>query len=247
MATSSPLVLILLATSFLFIAPLNVQAQSAPAPGPPGPLNLTGILDKAGQYTTLIRLLTSTQVGNQIDNQLNSSDQGLTVFAPTDNAFNNLKAGTLNGLSTQEQVALVLYHVLPKFYSKDMFETVSNPVRTQATGQDGAAYVLNITSGSNQLNISTGVVKTQLNNVIRGTFPLAVYEVDDVLLPLDLFGPKTAKPSPPPSATPTKKTPSMPSAGEPAPVGDSKSSSPKIIVGSGFGLGLGLVCMCIFW
>ena len=48
----------------------------------------------------------------------------MTVFAPTDNAFQNLKPRTLNGLSVQEQVQLVLYHVLPKFYNFENFATV---------------------------------------------------------------------------------------------------------------------------
>ncbi|PIA35103.1 hypothetical protein AQUCO_03600040v1 [Aquilegia coerulea] len=210
MASSSPLVFILLALSpFFFFFNSQVQAQRAPAPAPPGPANLTGILDKAGQFTTLIRLMTTTQIANQITNQLNSSDQGLTVLAPTDNAFNNLKAGTLNDLSTQEQVELILYHVLPKFYSMAELLTVSNPVRTQATGQDGGQFGLNFTSSANQVNVSSGIVTTQLNNALSKDFPLAVYQVDKVLLPLDIFGPKPPKPSPAPStpADKTKKTP----------------------------------------
>lgn len=80
------------------------SATVAPAPEAAGPLNLTGILEKGGQYETFIRLLKSTQVGGQIESQLNNSFNGLTILAPTDNAFNNLKSGTLNGLSSQEQV-----------------------------------------------------------------------------------------------------------------------------------------------
>lgn len=127
----------------------NAQ-PAAPAPGPAGTLNLTAILEKGGQYTSFIRLLKETQLDKQIESQLNNSYNGFTVMAPTDNAFNSLKAGTLNSLSQQEQVALALYHVLPQFYSIESFQTVSNPVRTQASGSNGV-YTVNITSATNQV------------------------------------------------------------------------------------------------
>ncbi|XP_068665927.1 fasciclin-like arabinogalactan protein 6 [Aristolochia californica] len=180
-------------------------------------VNLTGILEKGGQYTMLMRLLGSTQVGSQIENQIDHSNQGMTLFAPTDNAFNNLEPGTLNGLDTQQQVALVLYHVIPKFYRLQDFETVSNPVRTQASGNGGGVYGLNFTSAQNQVNVSTGVVETHLNNALRSDFPLAVYEVDKVLLSSDLFGAKAPSTSPPPS-------PSSPVS--PSPPKSTKSPSP---------------------
>jgi uncharacterized surface protein with fasciclin (FAS1) repeats len=128
------------------------HAKTTPvAPGPtPEPLNLTAILEKGSQYTTLLRLLKETQVSTQIASQLNSSFDGLTIFAPTDNAFNQLKAGTLNSLTAQEQVEFVLYHVLPRFYSLNTFQTASNPINTQASGHDGV-YTVNVTTSSNQV------------------------------------------------------------------------------------------------
>ncbi|KAG0487686.1 hypothetical protein HPP92_009781 [Vanilla planifolia] len=178
----------------------NAGAATAPAPAA-GPANLTDILSKGGQYNTFLRLLSSTQVGEQIQSQLNDSFNGLTLFAPTDNAFNNLKAGTLNGLSAQEQVNLVLYHVLPRYYSLTTFETASNPVATQASGPSGS-YSVNVSSTTNQVNVSTGMVETQVNNALYSDFPLAVYSVDKVLLPPQLFEAKP--PVAAPAETPTK-------------------------------------------
>ncbi|OVA11101.1 FAS1 domain [Macleaya cordata] len=239
MASQSSLVLLALASCLLLISTPDHQVQAqkgAPAPEAPGPINLTAILEKGGQFTTLIRLLTATQIGSQITNQLNSSDQGMTLFAPTDNAFNSLKPGTLNGLTTQEQVELVLYHVLPKYYSLVMFQTVSNPVRTQATGQDGGAFGLNFTSAANQVNVSTGMVEVQLNNALRQEFPLAVYEVEKVLLPLDLFGAKPPASPPPPPSSATKKSPPS-SAGGPS----SSSSAKDDTSSAGRNMGMGFV------
>ncbi|XP_011006038.1 PREDICTED: fasciclin-like arabinogalactan protein 13 [Populus euphratica] len=167
--------------SLLLSLSLNAQAQTptAPAPMPSGPVNFTAVLVKGGQFTTLIRLLNKTQTFNQIENQLNSSSEGMTIFAPTDNAFNNLKAGALNGLNQQEQVQLLQYHTLPKFYTTSNLLLVSNPVPTQASGQDGV-WGLNFTGQSNQVNVSTGLVEVQINNALRQDFPLAPAHSNEV-------------------------------------------------------------------
>ncbi|XP_074277556.1 fasciclin-like arabinogalactan protein 6 [Silene latifolia] len=190
----------MLRLSFLLIAVVaaTTSAQpTAPTPAPTGAINLTAILEKGGQFTTFIRLLNTTQVGQQVENQVNNSNEGMTVFAPTDNAFQNLKPGTINGLTNQQQVQLILYHVLPKFYTFESFQTASNPVRTQATGNDGKPFGLTVTYlGVNNVNVSTGVVTVTINNALRSTLPLAVYQVDKVLLPEELFGAKAPKSSP---------------------------------------------------
>ncbi|XP_074284871.1 fasciclin-like arabinogalactan protein 9 [Silene latifolia] len=180
--------------------------KPAPGPAPAGPVNLTGILAKGGQFGTFIRLLTSTQVAEQVNSQVNHSTQGMTVFAPTDNAFQNLKPGLINGLTAQEQVELILSHVLPQYYTFDTFQTASNPVRTQATVEDGRQIGLTVTYlGVNSVNVSSGMVTTQVNTVVSDKFPLAVFQVDKVLLPKELFGAKPPKSSavkaPPPAKT----------------------------------------------
>ncbi|KAM5547889.1 fasciclin-like arabinogalactan protein 13 [Rosa sericea] len=239
MATSThSLSLLLLAVVAFFV--LQAEAQTAPAPAPPGKLNFTGILDKAGQYTTFLRLLTQTQVATQIQSQLNSSTEGLTVLAPTDNAFTNLKAGTLNDLSSQQQVQLVLYHVLPKYYTLASLLTVSNPVRTQSSSQNGGgSYGLNFTgSGGNQVNVSSGAVTTQISNALRQQFPLAVYQVDKVLLPNDMFS--DASPAPTPTKTPAGSTNTTTATKAAEPSVDSANGSSEKSVGF-VGLALGVV------
>lgn len=126
--------------------PISCQSPAA-APAPPEPDNLTSILEKASQFTTFIRLLQSTKVGDQIYTQLNNSKQGLTIFAPTDNSFSNLKPGTLNSFTDQQKVELIQFHVIPVLLSPSQFQTASNPLRTQAGGSEGQ-FTLNVTSGS---------------------------------------------------------------------------------------------------
>ncbi|CAI8592565.1 unnamed protein product [Vicia faba] len=245
MATTTPLVLILLT-----LIPFLTLAQKAPAPAPSGPINITGIFDQGSQYTFLIRLLNETQQLTQIQSQLNSTSQGFTIFAPTDNAFQNLPSGTINNLSDDKKVQLILYHVTPKYYSLSDFQTVSNPVRTQASDKSGP-WGLYFTSQGNQVNVSSGVVTEPINNALRQKFPLAVYQLDKVLLPTELFGPKAPASSPAPKSSKTpSKTPTPSSAAvegdAPAPASSNKDDSAAgRNDGFGFVVGFGLICMAI--
>lgn len=243
MATT-PLLLLLLTAVFLSA---EITAQlAAPAPGPDGPINITAILEKGGQFVTLIRLLNTTQIGNQINIQINSSSEGMTVLAPTDNAFQNLKPGTLNKLSPEDQVKLILYHVSPKFYTLEDLLSVSNPVSTQASGRDaGGVYGLNFTGQGNQVNVSTGIVETRLSTSLRQERPLAVYVVDMVLLPEEMFGERKISPvaPPPKSKSPDVSDDSDSSKKTAAPSQSEKSGSGEMNTGLGFGLGLVVLCL----
>ncbi|KAD7479726.1 hypothetical protein R6Q59_008548 [Mikania micrantha] len=180
-------------------------AQPAPAPGPPAPTNITKILEKASQFTTLIRLFDITKVGDQINTQLNNSKQGMTVFAPPDNAFSSLSAGTLNSLSDQQKDELIQFHVIPTFISSSQFQTLSNPLRTQAGDSTFYNFPLNITTSGNQVNLTTGVVNATVANSIYSDGSLAVYQVDKVLLPMNLFGPQPPAAAPAPEPLKKKK------------------------------------------
>ncbi|CAL5422394.1 fasciclin-like arabinogalactan protein 11 [Camellia sinensis] len=178
-------------------------AQLAPGPAPPGPPNITAILEKAGHFSTYIRLLKATQIDNQIYKLLNDSSQSLTVFAPSDNAFGNLTTGTLNSFSDEQKVQLVKFHVIPSFLSVPAFQTVSNPLSTQAGST--VQYPMNVTTAGNLVNISTGIVNTTVTGTVYSDNQLAVYQVDRVLLPLSFF--VAISPAPAPSK-PEKKAPS---------------------------------------
>ncbi|PSR95179.1 Fasciclin-like arabinogalactan protein [Actinidia chinensis var. chinensis] len=172
----------------------------APPPGPSGPPNITKILEKAGQFVVFLRLMTTTQESSQINGQLNNSNDGMTVFAPSDSAFSSLQTGTLNSLSDAQK-----FHVIPSFYSVSMFQTVSNPVRTQAGDTKPGQFPLNVTTSGNQVNLTTGIVNTTVVNTIYTDNQLAVYQIDKVLLPLSIFGPHPPAPAPAPAAPKKKK------------------------------------------
>ncbi|XP_027352405.1 fasciclin-like arabinogalactan protein 11 [Abrus precatorius] len=190
---------------FLTMIIQTIHAQTI-APAPSGPTNITQVLEKAGQFTTFMKLLKATQVADRINSQLNNSNQGLTIFAPTDNAFSSLKAGTLNSINTQDQLQLLQFHILPNLYTMSQFQTASNPLHTQAGNSDDGEYPLNVTTSGNQVNVTTGVVDTTVSNVIYSDNQLAVYQVDKVLLPMALFGQApTAAPAEAPAPTKPEK------------------------------------------
>ncbi|KAI4300263.1 hypothetical protein L6164_033660 [Bauhinia variegata] len=200
----------------------TISAQTSQAPAPAGPTNVTKVLEKAGQFTTFIKLLTASQVADRINSQLNNSNQGLTIFAPTDNAFASLKAGTLNSINSQDQLQLLQFHILPTLYTTSQFQTASNPLHTQAGDSADGQYPLNVTTSGTQVNVTTGVVTTSVANTIYSDNQLAVYQVDQVLLPMALFG-AAPTPAPAPAPTPADATKPLKKAAD-APTGSSDAS-----------------------
>ncbi|KAI9127004.1 hypothetical protein K1719_001563 [Acacia pycnantha] len=188
-------------------------APATPAPAPAKPLVPSGpqsgdssdisnddiikILRKAKNFNFLIRLLKTTQLINQINSQLiaTRSASGLTILAPDDGAFSELKAGFLNSLDDNQKIELLQFHVLPVYVSSSNFDSLTNPVRTLA-GLNPSRLQLNVTSYGNMVNISTGVVNTTIAGIVYTDRSLAIYHLNKVLLPLDFFKPMALAPAP---------------------------------------------------
>ena len=219
---------------------------AAPAPAA-GTTNITGVLAKAGQFNTFIRLLRSTGVAEQIDNQLNSSRNGMTVFAPTDNAFTSLPSGSLNSLTDQEKNSLVQYHILSTLIPMSQFDTVSNPLRTQAGNNSPGQYPLNVTAEGQQVNISTGVVSATVDNTLYTGDNLVVYQVNKVLLPMAIYGSPAPAPAP---LAPSKKKGKTPSSVADAPDADASpdaTASHAAARVTGGGLAVVLALAGVWW
>ncbi|XP_054810827.1 fasciclin-like arabinogalactan protein 12 [Prosopis cineraria] len=148
------------------------------------------ILRKAKSFSFLIRLLKTTQIINQINSQLiTTKSGGLTILAPNDGAFSQLKAGFLNSLDDNQKIELLQSHVFSTYVSSSNFDSLTNHVRTLA--EDSPTRLqLNVTAYGSSVNISTGVVNATITGVVYSDKQLAIYHVDKVLLPLDFFQPK---------------------------------------------------------
>ncbi|XP_065868547.1 fasciclin-like arabinogalactan protein 12 [Euphorbia lathyris] len=187
---------------FLLLFFTTTLAKSpAPAPARPhNPTNVINILWNAGKFKTFIRLLNITQLDSNLNSQLGNSNNGLTIFAPSDIAFSSLKIKqTLRSLTHQQLVELMQFHIVPTFISTFQFDTVTNPLKTHAGSGD--RFLLIVTTDGNSVKISTGLTNTTIDKPVYSDNHLAIYEVHKVLLPLDIFTPKP----PPPKLEPDEE------------------------------------------
>ncbi|KAK7302983.1 hypothetical protein RJT34_13881 [Clitoria ternatea] len=176
--------------------PLVPSLPQSPTSDSSSGQDIIKILRKAKSFNTLIRLLKTTQIINQINAQLvTTKSGGLTIFAPDDGAFSQLKAGYFNSLAERQQKELIQFHVLPVYVSSSNFDSLSNPVLTLASDSP-SGYQINVTAYGNNVNISTGVVNATLTGIVYSDKTLAIYHVDKVLIPLDFSKPKPPAPAP---------------------------------------------------
>ncbi len=123
------------------------------------------IVDLAVQTEFLSTLVAAVKAGDLVD--VLKGDGPFTVFAPTNEAFAKLPAGTVENLLKPENkaqlVAVLTYHVVPgKVYSKDLkngmkAKTVQGSDVT-ITLKDGKAMVNNATVSAADIEASNGVV-----------------------------------------------------------------------------------------
>lgn len=123
------------------------------------------IVDLAVQTDFLSTLVAAVQAGDLVD--VLKGDGPFTVFAPTNDAFAKLPAGTVENLLKPENkaqlVAVLTYHVVPgKVYSKDlkngMKAKTAQGSEITITLKDGKAMVNNATVTAADIEASNGVV-----------------------------------------------------------------------------------------
>ncbi|KAL2631819.1 hypothetical protein R1flu_016505 [Riccia fluitans] len=142
--------------------------------------DLAQVLTGFYHYNTFIRLLNATGVTDALAAM---QGQGLTVFAPTDAAFSALSK-PVESLPEDEQKQLMEYHVIESYLSLDSFKPlVDSHLQTLAATLATKGYKLNVTG----LFLQTGIVNVTIGDVLEDTNPVAMYSVDTVLLPEDLF------------------------------------------------------------
>ncbi|KAK0591101.1 hypothetical protein LWI29_035636 [Acer saccharum] len=185
-------------------------SSPTPAPAPaPGYVNLTDLLTVAGPFHTFLSYLQSTKVLDTFQSQANNTDEGITIFVPKDDAFKSQKNPSLSNLTQDQIKQLILYHALPHYYSLANFQNLSQvgPVNTFAGGD----YTLNFTDDSGTIHLNSGWTRTKVTSSVHSTDPVALYQVDKVLLPESIFGtdiPPMPAPAPAPDVAPTADSPS---------------------------------------
>ena len=123
------------------------------------------IVDLAVQTEFLSTLVAAVKAGDLVD--VLKGDGPFTVFAPTNEAFAKLPAGTVENLLKPENkaqlVAILTYHVVPgKVYSKDLTDGMKAKTaqgsEVTITLKDGKAMVNNATVTAADIEASNGVV-----------------------------------------------------------------------------------------
>ncbi|XP_076904883.1 fasciclin-like arabinogalactan protein 7 [Bidens hawaiensis] len=179
--------------------PTILPPTPAPAPAPDY-VNLTELLSVAGPFSNFLKLLEQTKVIETLQNQANNTGEGITLFVPKDKAFTSLKKPSLSNLTADELKQLCLFHALPHYYSLSDFKNLSSagPVNTLA----GGTYTLNFTDDSGTVHIGSGWTNTVVSSSVHSTDPVAIYQVNKVLLPEAIFGTDIPAPVPAPAPAP---------------------------------------------
>lgn len=181
---------------------------TAPAPSA-SDVNITALLEKAG-CKTFVNLLVANGV---IKTYESAVAKGLTVFAPTDEAFKAAGAPDLKKLTNAEVVALLQYHAANGYHPVGSLKTTKDPIPTLATNGAGK-FDLTATKAGDEVTLHTGVDSSRIADTILDATPLAIFTVDTVLLPTELFG---KAPSPAPVGVPEMSPSPAPAVSTPTP------------------------------
>ncbi|CAA6656256.1 unnamed protein product [Spirodela intermedia] len=149
---------------------------------------------------------------------------GLTVFAPNDEAFKAAGVPDLSKLSNADVVTLLEYHAAPDYLPKASLMMSKVPIRTLASGGSGR-YELTVTTRGDDVTLNAGMDTSRVASTVIDDAPFCILTVDSVLLPAELFG---KGPNPAPSLVPTVSPSLPPTAVAPSPsTVNAKAPSPE--------------------
>lgn len=179
------------------------------APAPSADVNITALLEKAG-CKTFASLLVSSGVIKTFESAIS---KGLTVFAPSDEAFKAAGVPDLTKLTNAEVVSLLQYHAANGYNPVGTLKTTKGSISTLATNGAGK-FDLTVTTAGDSVTLHTGVDSSRLADTVLDSTPLAIFTVDNVLLPTELFG---KAPSPAPAGEPVAAPSPAPTVASPSP------------------------------
>ncbi|GAB2271586.1 Kinesin-like protein fla10 [Dionaea muscipula] len=195
---------------------------TAPAPTASG-VNISAMLEKAG-CKLFASLIAQSGVLKVFQARIDQGS-GLTVFAPTDDAFAAKGLPDLSKLSNAELVSLLQYHALTEYSPKGTLKTAKDPIPTLATSGVGKFDLTTSSSGDDVL-IHTGVDSARIASTLLDSPPVVIFTVSNVLLPEELFAKSpSAAPAPAPP-TEAHSPPPVKAAPSPAPVKAAPSPAP---------------------
>ncbi|MCO5579310.1 hypothetical protein L7F22_033165 [Adiantum nelumboides] len=186
--------------SVLQIDKVLVPPELAQSPPPPFPqINITDALVRANRFNTFVAFLQATGVDQTF--QDSESKEGITIFAPADEAFAALPASSLQKLTAQQKILVLEYHALNTYYALGTLKEFKNPaaptVATSDPRSGGAGqFTVNVTSVDGVFTIYTGIVAAPVVDTVLEEAPVSIFVIEKVLLPKTLFEHKDERGAP---------------------------------------------------
>lgn len=159
------------ASSLTALAAVAMMATAATAGDMKGNKDIVAVAAGAGQFNTLVTAVKAAGLVETLQ-----GEGPFTVFAPTDEAFAKLPAGTVESLLKPENrdqlVSILTYHVVPGRVMADQVTKI-----TEAKTVNGASMAIGVVDGNVRVDNAT-VIKTDIaasNGVI--------HVIDTVVMP----------------------------------------------------------------
>lgn len=209
---------------------LPSSASLAPAPAPTQQ-NLTNIMSKHG---CKVFADTLSSFRDALSTFTDNLDGGLTVFCPTDDPFKAFLPKFKN-LTVSGKVELLEFHGVPVYQSLAMLKSNNGLQNTLAT--DGAnKFDFTVQNDGEEVTLKTKATTAKITDTIIDEQPLAVFAINKVLLPKELFKAEAQAPAPAPEPAAAdapapatkgkKKKKAAPAADAPADASDAPADSP---------------------
>ena len=179
--------------SLLLVATAAFYLSSCPSSAQTAVPNVTQVLTEAGNFSIFLQLAGAANVTQALQNFISAANTtGATAFIPVNSAFTDGVVTAYKNLSAANQSLVLYYHVIPMFYNTTDVLNISD-VSTLATlisNSSSAAFRIDAVNRSSSTGVITVYGNLNSANVRTSnitTFPLAVYPIDDVLLPKEIF------------------------------------------------------------
>ncbi|KMZ56595.1 hypothetical protein ZOSMA_93G00590 [Zostera marina] len=182
----------------------TTAAAAAPAPitekTPPPPSNLTTIMAQKGCKTFANLVSSIPEVLSTFQSDVGG---GLTVFCVKDGAMKSFMPKYKN-LTASGKTSLLLYHGIPVYNSLYMLKISNGVFNTLATDGTTSNYNFTVQDAGHDVTLKTGLGTATIVSTLFDKTPLAIFAVNNVLQPKELFKLVEA-PTPAPAPAPKSK------------------------------------------
>ncbi|CAL9136896.1 unnamed protein product [Musa acuminata var. zebrina] len=191
--------------SILQISTILTSPEAEAPVAAPAPVNLTEAMSRKGCKAFADMLLARRDVLQTFQDNL---DSGLTVFCPDDDAVTAF-APKYKNLTAEGKASLLRFHGVPAYYSPQLLKTNAAALSTLATSGHSKNFHYSVRTDGDSITLKTHIVTATITSTVVDQDPDAIYAIDKVLEPRELFKvPEVVKadaPAPAPAAPAPKK------------------------------------------